>query len=442
MKKVLLFTLIFILSITYIKAEDEEIKMKANDFMNMIVAQEFDDVVDFYDETMKEQFPPNKVKQFWSQILTQYNNPLNFGNPKVNVISGYRAVYIPVFFESITLEARVVFNDENLVAGFFMVPLNNKELYQKPEYADSTKFSEDNYTFGSDYWKLAGTLSVPNDVENPPLVILVHGSGSHDRDETIGPNKPFKDIAWGLASNGIAVLRYDKRNFMHPQKFRENLDTLTMYHESAEDAILAAKSLKNTEEFKNSDIYLLGHSQGGFVIPDINSKTELFDGYISVAGLASDFRETLKRQYLYLFNLDNNVDAAEKQTYNDLLTKIARLDSIDTKEYTNELLPLDLTQTYWEYILNNNIETQIKDIQKPILVINGGKDYQVVELDFQVWKENLKNNDKAEFIWYDNLNHLLMQTQSEKPGPGDYYKPDNIDEQVIMDITNWIKSLD
>ena len=48
-----------------------------------------------------------------------------------------------------------------------------------------------------------------------PGVVLVHGSGPNDRDESIGPNKPFRDLAEGLASRGIAVLRYDKRTRTH-----------------------------------------------------------------------------------------------------------------------------------------------------------------------------------------------------------------------------------
>jgi pimeloyl-ACP methyl ester carboxylesterase len=437
------FVVIFIvLCIGLLNAQIDDRKQKANDFLNIIVAKEFTKVTDYYDDVMKEQFPPMKVKQFWNGVISQYGEALNFGQPTEHELSGFNAVYIPIYFESITLEARVVFNDKNLISGFFITPKNNSELYQLPEYADTTKFEEDNFTFGSDYWKMAGTLTIPKDVENPPVVVLVHGSGSHDRDESIGPNKPFKDIAWGLASQGIAVFRYDKRNYMHPDKFLENLDTITMYSESIEDPIIAVNALKELNNFSNSKFYLLGHSQGGYVIPYINSISSDYDGYISIAGLASDFRETLKRQYEYLFNFDGNFDVSEKQIYNELLSKIKKLDSLDSKNYDNKSLPLDLSQAYWSFILEYDIQTKIRDITKPILVINGEKDYQVVEEDFLIWKKNLNNNKNAEFKWYDNLNHLLMLTENEKSGPRDYYIPANINNQVIIDIIKWIKSKD
>ena len=61
------------------------------------------------------------------------------------------------------------------------------------------------------------TVVVP-DGEGPfPAVVLVHGSGPHDRDESIGPNKPFRDLAHGLTRDGIAVLRYEKRTRARPQ---------------------------------------------------------------------------------------------------------------------------------------------------------------------------------------------------------------------------------
>ena len=61
---------------------------------------------------------------------------------------------------------------------------------------------------------------IPNGKGPFPGVVLVHGSGAHDRDETLGPNKPFRDLAEGLASCGVAVLRYEKRNHVHAQKIK------------------------------------------------------------------------------------------------------------------------------------------------------------------------------------------------------------------------------
>ena len=73
-------------------------------------------------------------------------------------------------------------------------------------------------TVGSAGSSLPGTLVLPRGPGPFPALVLVAGSGPQDRDETIGPNKTFRDLAWGLASRGIAVLRYEKRNHVHGEK--------------------------------------------------------------------------------------------------------------------------------------------------------------------------------------------------------------------------------
>ena len=94
-------------------------------------------------------------------------------------------------------------------------------------------------------------------------MVLVHGSGPNDRDETIGPNKVFKDLAWGLASRGVTVLRYDKRTYAYATKFDERaVKSLTVQGEVIDDALAALQLLLNREEIDPQRVFLLGHSLG------------------------------------------------------------------------------------------------------------------------------------------------------------------------------------
>ena len=65
-------------------------------------------------------------------------------------------------------------------------------VYEPPAYMDEDTFKEQEVQIGKGEWVLPGMLSMP--VGNGPFaaVLLVHGSGPNDRDETIGPNKPFR----------------------------------------------------------------------------------------------------------------------------------------------------------------------------------------------------------------------------------------------------------
>lgn len=123
-------------------------------------------------------------------------------------------------FENGALTFKIVVNKKQEISGFWITPKTDKVEYKIPEYVNIAKFKEIEIEFGKPEWLVHGTLTLPRRVKKPPIVILVHGSGANDRDETIGPNKPFKDIAWGLASNGIAVLRYDKRTKEYGHKMK------------------------------------------------------------------------------------------------------------------------------------------------------------------------------------------------------------------------------
>jgi hypothetical protein len=124
-------------------------------------------------------------------------------------------VFIPCTFEKSVLEMKVVLDKQRLITGLFFV--SPAVDWKSPAYADKEKFGEEkinvvtrspNRANGTvREWQLAGILTMPTGAGPFPGVVLVHGSGPNDADETIGANKPFKDLAWGLASRGVAVLR-------------------------------------------------------------------------------------------------------------------------------------------------------------------------------------------------------------------------------------------
>jgi hypothetical protein len=91
--------------------------------------------------------------------------------------------------------------------------------YTPPAYVDVDRFGEQSVVVGREPWALGGTLAMPRGPGPFPAVVLVHGSGYSDRDVTDGPNAAFRDLAWGLASSGVASLRHDKRTLTHALAF-------------------------------------------------------------------------------------------------------------------------------------------------------------------------------------------------------------------------------
>ena len=134
------------------------------------------------------------------------------------------------------MDVKVVFTAEGRIGGLLFVPTRKAEpSYEAPAYVNRKAFRDIDVIVGKAPWPLPGTLSLPTGTHAWPVVILVHGSGPEDRDETIGPNRPFRDLAWGLASRGIAVLRYDKRTKVHPYRVSETCRKFPVKDETLDD---------------------------------------------------------------------------------------------------------------------------------------------------------------------------------------------------------------
>src|SRR3546814_10170893 len=120
---------------------------------------------------------------------------------------------IPIHREHADIDATISGGGDGKAAGLHYAPAAEPAAAAPPVDADAADVETD-FTVGSGERALPGTLAMPKDADvdaGVPAGVLVHGSGPHDRDESIGPNKPFLDIARGLAAQGIAVLHSAKR---------------------------------------------------------------------------------------------------------------------------------------------------------------------------------------------------------------------------------------
>src|SRR5690606_9612075 len=123
--------------------------------------------------------------------------------------------------------------------------------------------------------------------------------GPTDRDETALMNKPFRDLAWGLASRGIAVFRYDKRTYVHAQAMAADLD-MTVDDETIVDAVEAVRMLRARDDI--SRVYVAGHSQGGKLAPYMALEEPGIDGIILLAANARSIGELTLAPIDYLLS--------------------------------------------------------------------------------------------------------------------------------------------
>jgi dienelactone hydrolase len=254
--------------------------------------------------------------------------------------------------------------------------------------------------------------------------VLVQGSGPHDRDETIGPNRPFKDLAEGLASSGIAVLRYDKRTY-GGNKATIDLARVTVDSEVIADAVTAVRLLQAQPEIDRGHVYVVGHSLGAMLAPDICKRS----GAAGVAMLAPGGRQIAQiyiDQSRYLNGSDPGV------TDN---VKTARL--VVSHALPPDQLFAGAPASYW-YDLDARDEFAIaRALHKPILILRGDRDYQVTSEDIDIWHGKLKNVGDVEIETIPSLNHLLM-SGAGRPAPDDYFVASHVDPAVIVRLAKFI----
>jgi dienelactone hydrolase len=271
-----------------------------------------------------------------------------------------------------------------------------------------------------------------------PAVVLVHGSGPNDRDETIGPNKPFRDIAHGLASRGIAVLRYDKRTRVHGQRILQLGTAFTVKEESVDDAVAAVELLKETERIDSDRVYVLGHSLGGMVIPRIAAEKPGARGYIILAGATRPLEDLMLEQVTYIAELDGEISEEEKEGIREIekgIEKIRALDPEKPKGTRKDLL--GALPPYWLDLRGYDPAEQAKAMEEPILILQGERDYQVTLVDFDNWKKAVGEKENVTLKSYPALNHLFMAGKG-KSKPAEYQIPANVSEEVILDVTAFV----
>jgi fermentation-respiration switch protein FrsA (DUF1100 family) len=410
----------------------------ATTFMTSLQQKNYAIAYNYFDNDMKNSLPLDQLQSIWEYFIATYGEFETIQETNQTIIDNYQVVYMNCTFENnYLLVFRIVFDTNRNITGFWQDNAILLVTYTPPDYVNSQNFTEINMTIGKSPWQLPATLTIPDGTGPFSCVVLVHGSGPNDRDETIGPNKPFKDLAGGLASKGIAVLRYDKRTKIYPEETATNIN-LTVIEEVVDDALGAIDSLLIQSYMPIKNIIVLGHSLGGMMVPKIASLDETIKGCILMAAPARPLEDLFLTQTIYLANLDGTIDESEQENIDLIEEHVEKIKTLNISE--NEKV-LTIYKSYWQYLNDYNPVDLAKNLSIPLLFLQGKRDYQVTyEDDFLIWQQALANQSSTTFNTYETLNHLFISGEGA-PNNTEYMNESHVHQEVINDIVNWIKAL-
>lgn len=427
---------------------DSTLEERAGMFVRLMAEAKYEDAVKMMDSKMAGVLPADKLREIWDALVAQVGPFQSIGGSRVTAESGYKVVYVTCGFKDATVDTKVVLDKAGKVAGLWFRPPRSSGGasglpagdYRPPAYARTDTFTEVDCVVGEGKWKLPGTLTMPKGKGPFRAAVLVHGSGPHDRDETIGPHKVFKDLAWGLASKGIAVLRYEKRTRQYAHEVSAHLDGFTVNQETVEDAVTAVACLQRAKGIAPDKVFVLGHSLGASLAPRIaatvGANSANVAGLVLMAANARSILDLIVEQSEYLASLDGKVDEREAAELQKLRAEVARIREGRLRD--GEVV-FGGPKSYWEDLLAYDPVGTAETLSLPILILQGERDYQVTMEDFRIWKEALAGRDNVTAKSFPALNHLFVPGEGAS-SPDEYQRPGNVDPAVVDAISLWIKS--
>ena len=379
------------------------------------------------------------IRAAWTAEITRIGPVQAVGVPRGEPFGdGLVRVSTPVTGAHGGLTVVVSVDQAGKLNGFRLAPPAGP-TWTPPRYASPRKFTEREVTLGSGPLAVPGTLTLPRgplprERRRRPGVVLL-ASGPADRDMTTGPNKPFKDLAWGLASRGAAVLRFDKVNHVHGQVAAD--PGFTMAEEYLPHAAAAVRLLRREPGVDPARVFVLGHSGGGKAAPRVAAADRSVAGLVIMAGDTVPLSRSAVRVARYLAARDPGEDAAA--AVDAIARQAARVEGAGLSPATPAAdLLFGWPAAYWLDLRHYDQVAVAAALGRPMLVLQGRRDYQVtVDGDLARWQAGLAGRPDVTFRVYDADDHMFFAGAGDST-PAGYQVPQHVDAAVVADIAGWL----
>ncbi|MCL1965179.1 MAG: alpha/beta fold hydrolase [Firmicutes bacterium] len=341
---------------------------------------------------MKEILPAEDFAALPGQLAAAYGAFEGLGQAHVigpAVIMQAKLAQANVLFQ-------LVIDDNGTLQGIGLRPVEEK--------AFTLAKNEEEVVVGP--YQLPGILTMPEG-DKLPAVVLVHGSGPNDRDETAGGSAIFRDLAQGLSSHGIAVLRYDKRSYQMDRGLfilpAEEYEKMTMTQDTIEDAVAAVNLLKADPRIDPDRVFVIGHSQGAILAGRIQEEANA-SGLVLLAGTMRPLWQVVLEQLEAVdyeaLGLDQEIIAGEIA----LARAIPNMTEAETYGLTSTTIAPYLL---WE-AAQHDLKAVYDACDAPMLILQGTEDKNVFpDRDYPLWEAFAKDHPEKdiELHLYEGLDH-------------------------------------
>ena len=291
----------------------------------------------------------------------------------------------------------------------------------------------------SPFGPLPATLTLPPGKAPFPVVLMVSGAGANDQDASVGPNKPFRDLALGLAANGIASLRYDKR--VRAYRAESSLaETLTVDDDVTNDATTALQQLEKDRRVDHQRIFLLGHSLGAMMAPRIAERNPALAGMILMAAPGEALIDVFIGQVRTVGAMQGLTAEQIDSQVHDLQMEEAFIAKPAESPPPPEEALRGMPQSWWTSFAGYDPISTTRRLTLPVLVLQGGSDFRVPsQPNFLMWSKAFAGSPRVRLKEFPGLSHIFIAA-GILPSPDDYEKPGHVDGRVMAEIADWVRA--
>jgi dienelactone hydrolase len=416
---------------------DEETAIKvAKKFIKLVMKGDTEEANEFLGEAWAREMREHK-DDYWKELNEKAKGLQSFGEATTEVFGDRVLVTLPVKFTNGALTLKVLVNGDEEID---MLKYDAHMLLDKEGKAltldQPMEVGEKEVTFGKEPWTVQGKLTLPSAQKPVPAVILVHGTGARDGDQSIGACKPFADLAQGLGGQGIAVLRFPNRAAAHKDELSKQ-KTVTIRDELIEDVVAALKFVRSQKGINKSKVYLLGIGFGGTVATEVAKEDKAVAGVILLGSSPRNIADYLETQLTYLAALPGKQGQNNAKMLNDSRGLLGKLRDGSAP---GEAVLLGQPVPRWKEMseLSTGSLKTLAELECRVFIAGAGRDYQAIRADYDEYKNALKDRPKVKFKWYKSLNHYFVRGEG-KSSPEEYEKPGSMDPKVIGQLGAWIK---